>query len=341
MNSHAPVALIGAGLAGLSCATALRQAGRQVRLFDKSRGPAGRMSTRRGEGWACDHGAQYFTARDERFREELERWVAAGVAAPWTPRLRVLGGLGPHHPDPAVRRWVGLPQMTAPARWLSAQLPVSLASTVTALRRGPDGRWQLQTAEHGWMDQAFSAVLLALPAPQAAVLLEPHSTALLEWCARARMRGCWALMLQYAVPPALPFDAAFVNAGPLRWIARNSSKPGRTGAETWLLHAEAEWSEAHLEHTPEQVAASLLQAFAELGGPAPQHCTAHRWRYADCAPALEAGFAWQERAGLGLCGDWLHGGKVEGAWLSGLELAQALLQGSEANVSSSRGKRGG
>ena len=62
-----PIAVIGAGLSGLSCAQALAQAGHPVHLFDKSRGPSGRMSTRRSSDgatdWQCDHGAQYFTAR--------------------------------------------------------------------------------------------------------------------------------------------------------------------------------------------------------------------------------------------------------------------------------------
>ena len=77
-------AVIGAGIAGLSCARALAASGVHVTVFDKSRGPGGRMSTRRGEGWACDHGAQYFTARDPLFQAELARWQAAGVAARWT-----------------------------------------------------------------------------------------------------------------------------------------------------------------------------------------------------------------------------------------------------------------
>ena len=59
LNSNPHFAVIGAGIAGLSCATVLQQAGLKVSLFDKSHGPAGRMSTRRGDGWQCDHGAQY------------------------------------------------------------------------------------------------------------------------------------------------------------------------------------------------------------------------------------------------------------------------------------------
>lgn len=330
MHASLPVAVIGAGLAGLSCAKVLRSAGLDIQVFDKSRGPAGRMSTRRGEGWACDHGAQYFTARDPHFQAEVASWEAAGVAAVWEPRLSVLGGAGGHRFEAGLRRWVGVPAMTAPARWLAASLPVRTLSTVTALRRTDAGAWQLQTAEDGWRDDAYRAILLALPAPQASALVPAHVPALREVCASVRMRGCWALMLQSDTPLSLPFDAAFVNQGPLRWIARNSSKPGRMGAESWLLHAEAEWSEVHLSDAPAQVTASLLEAFAMHGGPPPDSpsisTTLHRWRYADSAPALALGCAWQPDAGLGLCGDWLNAGKVEGAWLSGRALAEAVLQ---------------
>ena len=86
-DSSLRVAVVGAGLAGLSCAQALQAGGVAVALFDKSRGVSGRMSTRRGEGWQADHGAQYFTAREPAFVEEVRRWVAAGVAADWSPRL--------------------------------------------------------------------------------------------------------------------------------------------------------------------------------------------------------------------------------------------------------------
>ena len=74
-NAKPTVAIIGAGLAGLSCATRLQAQGFEVHVFEKSRGPSGRMSTRNGENWSADHGAQYFTARDPLFIEELKTWV--------------------------------------------------------------------------------------------------------------------------------------------------------------------------------------------------------------------------------------------------------------------------
>ena len=85
MNPVPHLAVIGSGIAGLSCATMLHRAGLEVSLFDKARSPGGRMSTRRGDDWQCDHGAQYFTARHPEFRAEVARWQQAGVADLWAP----------------------------------------------------------------------------------------------------------------------------------------------------------------------------------------------------------------------------------------------------------------
>jgi renalase len=165
-----------------------------------------------------------------------------------------------------------------------------------------------------------------VPAPQAVPLLRQPCAGLADLAGRAVMRGCWAVMARFAAPLQLAFDAAAIDHGPLAWAARDSSKPGRGGAETWILHAGADWSEAHFEENAETVSTALLQAFGEIGAPAPQAATAHRWRYARAEPPLNEGCAWHADSGLGLCGDWLNHGTVEGAWLSGRRLAQQVLQ---------------
>ena len=336
MNSIVPhtVAVIGAGMAGLSCAHALVQAGHAVHLFDKSRGPSGRMSTRRAEDahgpWQCDHGVQYFTARDPAFRAEVARWQQAGVAALWDARLASFDGSAWTTTTTRVERFVGTPRMTSPAAWQVRNLgDGALAQWQTTVQRldRTEAGWAITFAEHGVHSQRYGAVLLAVPAPQAVPLLATVAPAGAALAASARMRGSWAVMLRYAAPVHMPWDGAFINAGPLRWVARDSSKPGRTGAETWLLHASPEWSDAHIEDSAESVTAALVDAFAALDSPAPLAATAHRWRYADTEPALTLGSWWDASLRLGLCGDWLHGGKVEGAWLSGQALAAQVLPG--------------
>lgn len=328
---HTPhIAVIGAGIAGLSCAIQLESLGMGVSVFDKSRGTGGRMSTRRGEGWQADHGAQYFTARDPLFVQELARWQDAGVADLWQPDIAVLGDGSSHRNDGTTRRYVGMPRMSSPARWLADSLTVTTSARVIGLSNH-DHRWQLHFDDstvdrEALANTVFDAVVLALPSAQAAELTRPHTAAITTLCETSLMRPCWAAILQFSAAVPLPFAAAFVNAGPLRWIARDSSKPGRPERETWVLHATTDWSEQHLEDSAESVMQALTAAFADLGGPEPDTVTVHRWRYAEPLSASGSrAFVWDAALKLGLCGDWLHGGRVEGAWLGGRALARAML----------------
>ncbi|MCE3000724.1 MAG: FAD-dependent oxidoreductase, partial [Betaproteobacteria bacterium] len=103
------VAVIGAGIAGISCARQLRDAGHAVRVFDKSRGIGGRMATRRGESGTFDHGAQYFTARELRFRALVEALGASGVVAPYRGRIVHWSGGSVTPVSGLEPRYVGVP----------------------------------------------------------------------------------------------------------------------------------------------------------------------------------------------------------------------------------------
>ncbi|WP_184405739.1 FAD-dependent oxidoreductase [Xanthomonas sp. 3075] len=319
------VAVIGAGLAGLACAQRLQAAGAAVTLFEQADTPGGRMRSCVGDGWQCDHGAQYFTARDPGFAAVVDAWIADGLAAAWPARVASWDGTDMRVSRSALRRFVGVPDMAAPARALAADLNVRSGSSVRSLQRNGD-TWQLEVSGDA-TTHAFDTVLLAVPAPLAAALLADLASTLATLAANARMQPAWAVVLRFDRPVDPGYDALFVNAGPLRWVARNSSKPGRVGAETWLLHATADWSQAHLDATPEAVIASVLPALAALGLPLPSSCNAYRWTVASTDPPLQIGCAWDARLSIGICGDWLAGGKVEGAWQSGVALAARICTG--------------
>ena len=333
MNQVKHIAIIGAGISGLACASALNDAGYRVTVFEKSKGVSGRLSTRVTKHWQCDHGAQYFTADDSRFALEVKRWQQAGVADLWQPRLQVSDGLNFSEKPSTKNRYIGVPGNNSPAKFLAQRLNIQANTTINKIERHAN-KWQLISTEQGINSQLFDALILAIPAPQAQVLLIERAPAFATLASSVKMRGCWTLMCQYNNQLKLPFDGLFINNNLLSWIARDSLKKGRTcgtntnhinQTETWVLHAESEWSEAHIEDAPDDVASLMLDAFVHLGGEVPAAFTAHRWRYADCLDYLDIGYAWDNDLQLGLCGDWLNGGKVQGAWLSGHLLAHKII----------------
>jgi renalase len=318
------VAVIGAGMAGLTCATHLAEGGAQVAVFDKGRGPAGRMSTRRASV-PFDHGAQYFTARDAAFQQQFASWVAQGLVAQWTPRVVAIEAIGaPPRASTDLPRYVGIPGMNAIAQDMASRLDVATGVTVTALERhGP--AWRLRAAEDELAGD-FDRVVITAPPPQALALLASHRLA--REVAGAVMAPCWTVMTSWADAVDVPFDAAFVNDGPLSWIARDGSKPHRPHPHAWVLHASPAWSTAHLEDPPDTVLAALLHAFEAIVArplPALAYSAAHRWRYALPTATLEAACLWDADSGVGVAGDWCGGPRVEGAWLSGRTLAQRIL----------------
>ena len=306
------IAIVGAGMAGMSCGQRLSRLGHEVRLFDKGRGPGGRMATRRMEDGGTtlhfDHGAQYFTARDPRFVEQVAHWEASGVAARWAAAG-----------DDA---WVGTPAMNAPLKAMAGELGVQFGTRIEQLVRDGEG-WQIDG--EGAPDARFDAVLVAVPAEQAGPLLQPHAPAMATLADQTASDPCWTLMAGFEAPLALVQDT-LRQRGPIGWAARNNAKPGRASEECWVVQASPEWSRAHLEEDAETVAAALLAELAEANGsPLPRQlgATAHRWRFARSGTAGEEAL-WDAEQRIGVCGDWLIGPRVEAAYISGLLLAEAV-----------------
>ncbi len=329
------VCVIGAGIAGLACARRLAATGVGVVVLDKGRRPGGRASTRSIGTSAFDHGAQYLTARDPRFLHEVESWRRAGIAAEWTGRIGVLRTGSVATGASETRRYVGKPSMSTIARHLARGLDVRCGVRVEHLERDSNGWWL--DVDGGLRAGPFPRVIVTAPPPQSAELI---GTAAPRIAARLRtvcVRPCWTLMVEFERPLQLALDSAFVHESELAWIAREASKPERGAGERWVLHATADWSDAHLEADTEFVVRELMEALARAVAapiPAAMQAAAHRWRFATPEPALPELFLYDADLGLGVCGDALGGPRVEGAWLSGTALADAVSRRSASREKS-------
>jgi len=322
-ESKLSVAIIGAGIAGLSCATQLQTKGFNVQIFEKSHGPSGRMSTRTGDHWSADHGAQYFTARDPLFIEELNIWIKNGVAGTWHPRLKVFEGGQWRESTSTEYRYVGIPAMNSPGKYLTKNLQVTYSQTIAQMTH-EGGRWILGSIENGQLEGQFDYLVLALPAPQAFALTQLVDPSIAEKN-QVEMLGCWTVIASFTEKQDIPFDAAFINGEMISWISRNNAKPGRDGLETWTLHANAQWSQQWIDLDKEEASQRIQKCAKELGLDCQNaQISVHRWRYASGSTGVNPGFKVFDDIQMALCGDWLHGGRVEGAWLSGHKLANEI-----------------
>lgn len=325
--SSAPILIAGAGLAGLSAAAALAQAGRAVIVLDKGRGVGGRMATRRFAGARFDHGAQFFTARDPAFQDLVAGWQAAGAAALWSHGFPGADGAPAEDGHP---RYRGAEGMTSVPKLLAAGLDVRTETRITAVRRGGPG-WLLDL--HGGETLGGAALLLTPPVPQALALLDagpvalpPDLRAALESITYA---PCLALLARLDGPSGVPAPGALQIGGePIFWIGDNQQK-GISPAPALTIHGGPAFSAAHWGADDAVVAALLLRAARPWLGAAVIGRQLQRWRYSlplnplpqrfRAAPAADG-------APLLFAGDAFGGPRVEGAALSGLAAAAALLE---------------
>lgn len=313
------VAIVGAGVAGIACASRLQAVGMQVQLFDQAAQPGGRCASLRTAAGTFDHGAASFAANGDAFARQVRDWAAAGSL----------------EADPQVANaWMGRPTMSDWVSHCAMKLHIASGHEVAAIEPAGEGRWRLRF-HCGLADAGpFDAVLVATPPESAAVLLQADTT-LAASLRSVRSEPCWSVVAAWSAP--LGLDESAIRGGPLlHQVRREENKPGRVRAAAcatrWVLHATSYWSANNLDVQPEQVTRHLLEAFGKAAGrrlARPTIAAAHLWRQARVLEPLSDACGWSVTLQLGACGDAWFGeagaAGVERAWSSGCALAARVL----------------
>lgn len=326
-RNEADVLIVGAGLSGVMAARTLEAAGKKVIVLDKGRSVGGRMATRRIGGGHADHGAQFFTARDERFQKMIDEWIEQDIAFLWSHGFSS-GSLGDQtvegHP-----RYAIFGGMNVLVKHLAKDLNdvrVDRQATTVSLR---EKEWFI--TDRAGREYKAKAVLLTSPVPQSLMLLDAGETDLnsvdREMLESITYLPCLSGMFVMDRFVRLPEPGAIqrLNA-PISWMGNNQQK-GISDVSVITVQASGNYSK-QLWDSPDERVLNLLQTDLEvfIGHEAKvAERQLKRWKYSWANTRHERSFLIaSDLPNLAFGGDGFGTPRVEGAILSGLEVGEAL-----------------
>lgn len=309
------VLVVGAGVAGLSAARDLKDAGIKVTLLDKSRAVGGRMATRRMGDATFDHGVQSFDVNTEPFGREIGRLLELSIARSWSAI----------QPDGELTHVMGVGGMRRiPERWADG---LDILTGVGVDRLEVDGGSVAAIAGDETMAVAHAAILTP-PLPQTVRLLKTSGMGdipAVDGLASNRYEATLAVMAVLGAPANLRRGHLALDEGPVAWIADNQEK-GISATPALTIHSSPEFASQNLESDPEEWKQTLLEAARPHHDGAVLQARAHRWRYSKLGEAYAAApLVIDSRVPLVLAGEAFGGPSVEGAYTSGRGAAAILL----------------
>jgi predicted NAD/FAD-dependent oxidoreductase len=334
------IVIVGAGIAGLSCARVLDEAGKPPLVLERSRGVGGRCATRRVEGRPIDHGITFFHGTDPEFLEELRSVTNASVLSDWP--IRRIGNGAPCQSNVFRRKEPRLAfaeGVSAYPKHLARRLDVRTGNHIVGLRIDND---RLRVGDAGGSEWKSPTVVLALATEQTRELLKGLIGTSSEVAAAEELLGmvqslpCLTVLAGYAGTVAAPdWDVAYPERSDiLQLVAHDSRKRNDDRSVVLVAQARPRWSRRNMDRPPDEWRDAIKDELGRLFGAwaaHPEWAQAHRWRYArvDRGSELSAPMLLHLPGGarLGIAGElFAPGGGLQAAWSSGRKLARRLIE---------------
>lgn len=333
------IAIIGAGISGLTAGRVLSQAGHEVVVFEKSGGYGGRLATRRNDEKSdlkFDHGVTNFSAGDSKFQSFVDELTEKGIVKEWEGTFARCDSNGNITTlEPASPYYIAREGMNTIGKYLGRHMDTRLNTKVSGLTHIGENR----SVKRSWMlnfptalTESADAVIISAPARQAYGLLnttidEIETLKLVREIDEVQYESQFSMMANFKKGENLDWNALECDDNIIEWITNENSKRKEMKGLSLVIQTTSEFAKKQSGEEAGKIAEAISDRLAKLlGGWAalPDSKQLHFWKYSRAANPLPHDF--MEIKGnetpLALVGAYMNGNTVESAYLSGLKLGQ-------------------
>jgi predicted NAD/FAD-dependent oxidoreductase len=320
-NKEKNILVIGAGISGLIASNFLIHQGFKVTILEKSRGVGGRLATRRFDGGVFDHGAQFFTVRNERFQQYVNHWLEEKIIRQWSR------GFPPNSED-GHPRYIGVKGMTGIAKYLADPIDIRFAERALFLDY-EDQQWSIQTEQE--KIYKADALILTAPVPQILLLLQNGKNGIksniIDELSDITYEPCLGLLMTSDDESFIDPPGAYQLSGePIAWISDNRVKGISDGRTAITVHAGPEFSRKYWNMEDKTLIPTLFHTVSDWIPISYKECQIKRWLYSQPKVVFEERTLFiADPAPIAFAGDAFGGPRIEGAALSGIAAAERIL----------------
>ena len=119
----------------------------------------------------------------------------------------------------------------------------------------------------------------------------------------------------------------FTNDKVLGWVSNeNSKKRFNYNKDLWVLQSTFEYGKKHTDNYRDKkkfytnVLINKFKKLTKIKIWKTYFTHIHGWKYSSNSTPLKTQSYWDKRIGLGICGDWFGGPRLENGWLSAKDL---------------------
>ncbi|MEC8678139.1 MAG: FAD-dependent oxidoreductase [Candidatus Margulisiibacteriota bacterium] len=324
------IAVVGAGISGVVCASHLREKGFNVCLIDKSRGVSGRSTTKR---WptidnGIDMGAPYLkhTEISATIEPLIVNLKKCGVITNWKNITEVNGRIEKFN------TYVGIPKMSSIARHLSTSIQMISTEKIQNIKKVIN-KWVLRSDSSEFT--GFDCIVFAIPSTQLNDIIGLPSDLQNRLIHNQSYKAINTLLIETNEPLwNTDKNEVTLHNSLLKTIIADYKKPNRDPNKfSYTIHSDDEWATKTFDElSKEDVTNSMLDEFKGVFNVSDSDIIdflIHRWRYAipdsKNSGFVDGYFKSEDDSSIIVCGDWCNKPNFAGAMESGLRAASAVI----------------